>query len=131
MFTFDVENEEWGMKPMNCPAHCLMFGSTRRSYRELPLRIADFGVLHRNEQSGALTGLTRVRRFVQDDGHIFCAEEQIKEEVTGCLEFMKYVYDTFGMSYRLELSTRPKKALGEQAMGSGRGRTRRLDGRFR
>merc|ERR1711966_17664 len=97
-------------------AHCLMFGSTRRSYRELPLRIADFGVLHRNEQSGALTGLTRVRRFVQDDGHIFCAEEQIKEEVTGCLEFMKYVYDTFGMSYRLELSTRPKKALGEQAL---------------
>jgi len=111
-----VENEEWGMKPMNCPAHCLMFGSTTRSYRELPMRIADFGVLHRNEQSGALTGLTRVRRFVQDDAHIFCAEEQIEEEVLGCLEFMKYIYDTFGMSYRLELSTRPAKALGEKVL---------------
>jgi threonyl-tRNA synthetase len=116
MFTFDVEGEEWGMKPMNCPAHCLMFASMPRSYRELPLRIADFGVLHRNEQSGALTGLTRVRRFQQDDGHIFCSEDQIEEEVVGCLEFMKFVYETFGMTYRLELSTRPKKALGKKEL---------------
>jgi threonyl-tRNA synthetase len=116
MFIFDVEGEEWGMKPMNCPAHCLMFGSMSRSYRELPMRIADFGVLHRNEQSGALTGLTRVRRFQQDDGHIFCREDQIEEEVLGCLEFMKFVYETFGMTYKLELSTRPKKALGEKVL---------------
>ena len=116
MFTFEVENEEWGMKPMNCPAHCLMFGSTMRSYRELPMRLADFGVLHRNEASGALTGLTRVRRFQQDDGHIFCREDQIEEEVLGTLEFMKFVYETFGMTYKLELSTRPKKALGKQEL---------------
>jgi len=116
MFTFDVEGEEWGMKPMNCPAHCLMFASTTRSYRDLPLRIADFGVLHRNEQSGALTGLTRVRRFQQDDAHIFCREDQIEEEVVASLEFMKFVYDTFGMTYRLELSTRPKKALGKKEL---------------
>lgn len=116
MFTFEVEEEEWGMKPMNCPAHCLMFGSSTRSYRELPMRIADFGVLHRNEASGALTGLTRVRRFQQDDGHIFCTDDQIEQEVLGCLEFMRFVYETFGMTYKLELSTRPKKALGKKEL---------------
>ena len=90
-----------------------MFGHRPRSYRELPLRIADFGTLHRNELSGALTGLTRVRRFQQDDAHIFCRPDQIKSEVIGALDFMRYVYTTFGMSYKLELSTRPKKALGD------------------
>ena len=113
MFTFEVEGQEFGMKPMNCPGHCLMFGHRPRSYRELPLRIADFGTLHRNELSGALTGLTRVRRFQQDDAHIFCRPDQIKSEVIGALDFMRYVYTTFGMSYKLELSTRPKKALGD------------------
>jgi threonyl-tRNA synthetase len=113
MFCFDVEGQEWAMKPMNCPGHCLMFGAQIRSYRDLPIRYADFGVLHRNELSGALTGLTRVRRFQQDDAHIYCREDQITEEVIGALNFMKYVYDIFGMTYKLELSTRPKKALGE------------------
>lgn len=113
MFTFDVEGKEWGMKPMNCPAHCLLFGSTVRSYRDLPMRLGDFGVLHRNELSGALSGLTRVRRFQQDDAHIFCSHDQVKDEVLGALNFMKYVYDIFGMTYKLELSTRPAKALGE------------------
>ncbi len=113
MFNFEVEGQEWAMKPMNCPAHCLVYASNIRSYRDLPLRVADFGVLHRNELSGALTGLLRVRRFQQDDGHIFCREDQIEEEVGAALDFMKYVYNTFGMSYKLELSTRPKKALGE------------------
>ena len=116
MFIFDVEGEEWGMKPMNCPAHCLMFASMPRSYRELPYRIADFGVLHRNEQSGALSGLTRVRRFQQDDAHIFCREDQIEKEVIDCLEFMKFVYGIFGMTYKLELSTKPKKALGKKEL---------------
>uniref|UniRef100_A0A7S1B9N5 Probable threonine--tRNA ligase, cytoplasmic n=1 Tax=Corethron hystrix TaxID=216773 RepID=A0A7S1B9N5_9STRA len=116
MFLFDVEGQEWGMKPMNCPAHCLMFASRVRSHRELPLRLGDFGVLHRNELSGALTGLTRVRRFAQDDGHIFCRNDQIEEEVFGALDFMKYVYDIFGMSYKLELSTRPEKGLGDKAL---------------
>lgn len=113
MFCFDVEGQEWAMKPMNCPGHCLVFGSAIRSYRDLPLRLADFGVLHRNELSGALTGLTRVRRFQQDDAHIYCREDQIEKEVVDALVFMKEVYDTFGMTYKLELSTRPKKALGE------------------
>lgn len=116
MFVFDVEGKEWAMKPMNCPAHCLMFDSGIRSYRDLPIRYGDFGVLHRNELSGALTGLTRVRRFQQDDGHIFCREDQIEEEVTGALDFMQSVYNTFGMKYKLELSTRPKKALGEKVL---------------
>lgn len=113
MFCFDVEGQEWAMKPMNCPGHCLMFKGAIRSYRDLPMRYADFGVLHRNELSGALTGLTRVRRFQQDDAHIFCRQDQIEAEVLGALKFMKEVYDIFGMSYKLELSTRPAKALGD------------------
>ena len=116
MFVFDVEGQEWGMKPMNCPGHCLMFAHRLRSYRELPLRLADFGVLHRNELSGALTGLTRVRRFQQDDGHIFCRQDQIKAEVLGALDFMRHVYTTLGMHYTLDLSTRPAKALGDPAL---------------
>eukprot|EP00554_Chaetoceros_debilis_P007889 CAMPEP_0194077242 /NCGR_PEP_ID=MMETSP0149-20130528/3883_1 /TAXON_ID=122233 /ORGANISM="Chaetoceros debilis, Strain MM31A-1" /LENGTH=780 /DNA_ID=CAMNT_0038758189 /DNA_START=51 /DNA_END=2393 /DNA_ORIENTATION=+ len=116
MFSFDVEGAKWAMKPMNCPGHCLMFGNSIRSYRDLPLRLADFGVLHRNELSGALTGLTRVRRFQQDDAHIYCRDDQIEEEVLGALNFMKEVYDIFGMTYKLELSTRPEKALGEHAL---------------
>lgn len=87
-----------------------------RSYRELPIRVADFGVLHRNEVSGALTGLTRVRRFQQDDAHIFCRQDQIKSEVVGALDFMKFVYGVLGMTYKLELSTRPAKALGEKSL---------------
>jgi threonyl-tRNA synthetase len=116
MFCFEVEGQEWAMKPMNCPGHCLMFGGQIRSYRDLPIRFADFGVLHRNELSGALTGLTRVRRFQQDDAHIYCREDQIEDEVVSALEFMKEVYDTFGMTYKLELSTRPTKALGDHAL---------------
>jgi threonyl-tRNA synthetase len=112
MFTFKVEGQDFGMKPMNCPGHCLMFGHKHRSYRELPIRIADFGVLHRNEFSGALTGLTRVRRFCQDDAHIFAAMSQIEHEIAGALDFVKTVYGTFGMGFELNLSTRPKKALG-------------------
>ncbi|PWA67858.1 Aminoacyl-tRNA synthetase, class II [Artemisia annua] len=84
MFIFNLDNEEFGLKPMNCPGHCVIFDSRPRSYRELPLRIADFGVLHRNEASGALTGLTR------DDAHIFCRESQIKDEVKSVLEFISY-----------------------------------------
>jgi threonyl-tRNA synthetase len=116
MFIFDVEGQEFGMKPMNCPGHCLMFAHRVRSYRELPLRLADFGVLHRNELSGALTGLTRVRRFQQDDAHIFCRSDQIKAEVLGALDFMRYVYTALGMTYRLNLSTRPEKALGDVSL---------------
>uniref|UniRef100_A0AAZ3PDX3 threonine--tRNA ligase n=1 Tax=Oncorhynchus tshawytscha TaxID=74940 RepID=A0AAZ3PDX3_ONCTS len=94
----------------------LMFDHRPRSWRELPLRMADFGVLHRNELSGALTGLTRVRRFQQDDAHIFCTMDQIEEEIKGCLDFLRTVYDCFGFSFKLNLSTRPEKFLGEPAV---------------
>jgi len=113
MFAFEVEKEKFALKPMNCPGHCLMFSHTTRSWRELPLRMADFGVLHRNELSGALTGLTRVRRFQQDDAHIFCTPEMIKSEIKGALEFLSVVYKTFGFEFDLRLSTRPEKYLGE------------------
>ncbi|XP_066100364.1 threonine--tRNA ligase 1, cytoplasmic [Saccopteryx bilineata] len=113
MFSFEVEKEQFALKPMNCPGHCLMFDHRPRSWRELPLRLADFGVLHRNELSGALTGLTRVRRFQQDDAHIFCAMEQIETEIKGCLDFLRTVYSIFGFSFKLNLSTRPEKFLGD------------------
>uniref|UniRef100_A0A8C1INV6 threonine--tRNA ligase n=1 Tax=Cyprinus carpio TaxID=7962 RepID=A0A8C1INV6_CYPCA len=113
MFSFEVEKEIFALKPMNCPGHCLMFDHRPRSWRELPLRLADFGVLHRNELSGALTGLTRVRRFQQDDAHIFCSMDQIESEIKGCLNFLRTVYDVFGFTFKLNLSTRPEKFLGE------------------
>src|SRR5690349_4568521 len=113
MFIFDVEGGQFAMKPMNCPGHCLMFKHGIKSYRDLPIRYADFGVLHRNEVSGALTGLTRVRRFQQDDAHIFCTPDQIFSEVLGALDFMKAIYGIFGLKFSLALSTRPAKALGE------------------
>ncbi len=116
MFLLKVENQGFGLKPMNCPGHCLMFDSKARSYKELPIRYADFGVLHRNELSGALSGLTRVRRFQQDDAHIFCTPEQIMDEICGQLEFLEYVYQIFGFEYELFLSTKPEKALGDHAL---------------
>ena len=99
---------------MNCPAHCLMYNNELRSFRDLPMRFGDFGALHRNELSGALSGLTRVRRFQQDDGHIYCTMDQIKDEVLGSLDFLNYIYDLFGFTYDLKLSTRPEvgKRLG-------------------
>lgn len=112
MYGFEVEGQEWYLKPMNCPGHCIIFDSRPRSYRELPIRMADFGVLHRNELSGTLSGLTRVRRFQQDDAHIFCREDQIKSEVTAALSFVFNIYELFGFEFSLALSTRPKKAMG-------------------
>ncbi|KAF2737171.1 class II aaRS and biotin synthetase [Polyplosphaeria fusca] len=103
------QDEEFGLKPMNCPGHCLLFANDIRSYRDLPVRFADFSALHRNEISGALTGLTRVRRFHQDDAHIFCRPDQILEEIERTLKFVSMVYDTFGLGpYKLLLSTRPE-----------------------
>ena len=116
MFCLDVEKAEWGLKPMNCPGHCLLFAARGRSYRDLPIRMADFGVLHRNEFSGALSGLTRVRRFQQDDAHIFCRADQVGAEVGMCLAMMGEVYGVFGLEYEMALSTRPEKFLGEPAV---------------
>uniref|UniRef100_A0A0B7AL01 threonine--tRNA ligase n=1 Tax=Arion vulgaris TaxID=1028688 RepID=A0A0B7AL01_9EUPU len=116
MFTFECEKETFALKPMNCPGHCLMFDHRVRSWRELPLRFADFGILHRNETSGALSGLTRVRRFQQDDAHIFCRKDQVEEEINKCLDFLKCVYAIFNFTFSLKLSTRPDKFLGERAV---------------
>ncbi|BCR83009.1 threonine--tRNA ligase THS1 [Aspergillus chevalieri] len=113
MFKLDVEKREWALKPMNCPGHFVLFGHRERSYRELPLRIADFGVLHRNEASGALSGLTRVRKFQQDDTHIFCTQDQITSEIEGLFDFLQSIYGLFGFTFKLKLSTRPEKYLGE------------------
>ncbi|XP_061572904.1 threonine--tRNA ligase 1, cytoplasmic isoform X1 [Cololabis saira] len=114
MFTVTSEGAQtYALKPMNCPAHCLMFEQRVRSWRELPLRWADFGALHRNELSGALGGLTRVRRFCQDDAHIFCTPEQLEEEIVACLDFVRRVYHVFGFSFHCLLSTRPTPCMGE------------------
>lgn len=116
MFVLNVDKEEFALKPMNCPGHCLIFNARERSYRELPLRLADFGVLHRNEASGALTGLTRVRRFQQDDAHIFCTVDQIEQEVVGCFDFLQSVYSIFGFTLKMALSTRPEARSGDDAL---------------
>jgi threonyl-tRNA synthetase len=112
MFTFGVEKDTFALKPMNCPGHCLMFAHRERSHRELPWRVADFGVLHRNEASGALSGLTRVRRFQQDDAHIFCREDQIKDEIMDLFDFLRSVYGLLGFTFKMKLSTRPEKYMG-------------------
>ncbi|KAF7458588.1 threonyl-tRNA synthetase family protein [Cryptosporidium felis] len=114
MFIFDVEEKEWGLKPMNCPGHCVMFKHLNPSYKQLPIRLADFGVLHRNEFSGALNGLTRVRRFQQDDAHIFCTTDQIQEEVFNALDFLFFIYGQLGFTFDLFLSTMPKEHLGTE-----------------
>jgi threonyl-tRNA synthetase len=116
MFTLDVEQRDMGVKPMNCPGHAHLFGSQRHSYRELPVRYFEPGLLHRNEASGVLHGLLRVRHFAQDDGHIFCTEEQVQEEVKGCLELAFATYELFDLDVTLELSTRPEQRIGEDAM---------------
>ncbi|CBQ68427.1 probable MST1-threonine--tRNA ligase, mitochondrial [Sporisorium reilianum SRZ2] len=111
------EDETFGLKPMNCPGHCVIFASQERSYRELPIRYAEFSPLHRNEASGALTGLTRVRRFHQDDAHVFCRPDQVAGEINSMLAMLTSAYDTFGFaSFELVLSTRPRDSyIGELA----------------
>jgi threonyl-tRNA synthetase len=112
MFTLQVEEREMAIKPMNCPGHCQLFGLTRHSYRDLPLRYSEPGLLHRNEASGVLHGLLRVRHFAQDDGHIFCTEEQVEDEVRGCLQMAFDTYKLFDFDVSLELSTRPEQRVG-------------------
>ena len=112
MFFLETEERMYGLKPMNCPGHCVLYSQTAHSYRELPLRIAEAGNLHRFERSGALHGLLRVRHFVQDDAHIFCEPSQIEDEVLGCLDYAFYLYDLLRLSVHAELSTRPENKLG-------------------
>ncbi|PWW39282.1 Ser-tRNA(Thr) hydrolase /threonyl-tRNA synthetase [Idiomarina loihiensis] len=116
MFTTSSENREYAVKPMNCPGHVQIFNQGLKSYRDLPLRMAEFGSCHRNEPSGALHGLMRVRGFTQDDAHIFCTEPQIQEEVAGCIRMVYETYKTFGFeNIDVKLSTRPEKRLGDDA----------------
>ena len=112
MFQLEIEGRDYGLKPMNCPGHCLLYSLSPHSYRELPLRIAEAGNLHRNELSGVLHGLLRVRHFVQDDAHIFCTLDQVQEELLGCLDYAYYLYDLFELDMRVELSLRPDDRLG-------------------
>jgi threonyl-tRNA synthetase len=116
MFTVEVEEREMGVKPMNCPGHAHLFGLSRHSYRDLPIRYFEPGLLHRNEASGVLHGLLRVRHFAQDDGHIFCTEEQVEEEVKGCLQMAFDTYALFGFEISIELSTRPEERVGSDEM---------------
>jgi threonyl-tRNA synthetase len=106
------EEKPLALKPMNCPGHMLLFGSQLRSYRDLPLRYAESSTLHRDERGGTLHGLLRVKHITQDDAHVFVSEDQIQEEIDAMIEFVKYLYDVFGVTPRAELSTRPEKRLG-------------------
>ncbi|RUO50684.1 threonine--tRNA ligase [Pseudidiomarina aquimaris] len=116
MFTTASESREYAIKPMNCPGHVQIFNQGLKSYRDLPLRMAEFGCCHRNEPSGALHGLMRVRGFTQDDAHVFCTPEQVQDEVSGCIQMVYETYKTFGFEdIVVKLSTRPEKRLGDDA----------------
>jgi len=117
MFFTDADERPMAVKPMNCPSHCLIFATRLRSYRDLPIRYADFGRLHRYERSGVTNGMFRVRSFSQDDAHIFCTEEQIESEVLGAAGMILEIYRSFGFDdVRIELSTRPAKRLGSDEL---------------
>lgn len=127
MFTTSSENREYCIKPMNCPGHVQIFNQGLKSYRDLPLRMAEFGSCHRNEPSGSLHGLMRVRGFTQDDAHIFCTEEQIRDEVNGCIRLVYDMYSTFGFEkIVVKLSTRPENVLAATKCGIVLRRTWRL-----
>lgn len=115
MFFTKVDERDFASKPMNCPSHCLLFNAEKHSYRDLPIKMADFGRLHRYEKSGAMHGLTRVRTFCQDDAHIFCRLDQLQEEIAKFMSLLNRVYDKLGMSnYKIFLSTRPDNRMGSE-----------------
>ncbi len=116
MFLFEAEGQHFGVKPMNCPGHVLIYKSCLRSYRELPLRFFELGTVYRNERAGVLHGLLRVRGFTQDDAHLFCSEEQLVDEIAGVIDFTFQTMKDFGFSeFDIELSTRPEKFVGEKS----------------
>lgn len=116
MYFTQVDNQSFALKPMNCPGHMLIFKNNLHSYRDLPIRMAEFGQVHRHEFSGALNGLLRVRSFCQDDAHIFASPQQIEDEIALALNIIDEVYDVFGFQYTVELSTRPDDYMGELAL---------------
>jgi threonyl-tRNA synthetase len=117
MYFTKIDDRDFSCKPMNCPGHCLLYASDKRSYRDLPWRVADFGRLHRYERSGVMHGLSRVRTFSQDDAHIFCTLDQLQSEIEGFMKFLNEVYETLGMGkYHVYLSTRPAKRMGDDSV---------------
>ena len=116
MYLTEIDGQEYGIKPMNCIGHIQIFKNSGKSYRDLPLKYYEYGVVHRHEKSGVLHGLLRVREFTQDDAHIFCTPEQIKDEVLGVVEFVDSVMKKFGFDYTMEIATKPEKAIGEDAI---------------
>ncbi|PFQ80841.1 threonine--tRNA ligase [Priestia megaterium] len=116
MYFSEVDNAKFALKPMNCPDHMLIFKNKLHSYRDLPIRMGEFGQVHRHEFSGALNGLLRVRTFCQDDAHIFVTPEQIESEIKSVIELVDYIYKTFGFEYDIELSTRPEDSMGEDSL---------------
>ncbi|MGM5480145.1 MAG: threonine--tRNA ligase [Nanobdellota archaeon] len=116
MYFTNIDEQEYAVKPMNCPGNVLVFKSNMHSYKELPIRAGEFGVVHRHELSGVLSGMFRVRFFTQDDAHVFCTRDQIGHELDELVSFIDKVYSTFGFDYTMELSTKPEKAMGEQKL---------------
>lgn len=113
MYFTKIDNQDFAVKPMNCPGNILIYKSNQYSYRDLPIRAGEFGLVHRHELSGVLSGLFRVRSFTQDDAHIYCMEDQLKDEIKDLIDFMDVVYKTFNFQYSIELSTKPEKAMGD------------------
>jgi len=116
MYFTEIDEKPFAIKPMNCPGGILVYKTQLRSYRDLPLKLAELGIVHRHERSGVLHGLMRVRCFTQDDAHIFTSEEHIKEEITDIMEMVQYIYGVFGFPYHIELSTRPENAMGDKVL---------------
>ena len=116
MYFLEVDGEEYGIKPMNCPAHILIYKSNAHSYRDLPIRMFEFGYVHRHELSGVLNGLFRVRSFTQDDAHIFCKKEDIREEIKGVLDLVNYMFSKFDLPRKFALSTMPEQHIGDEKL---------------
>ena len=114
MYFTKVDNADYAVKPMNCPGNLLVYKANVHSYRDLPIKAGEFGLVHRHEMSGVLNGLFRVRSFTQDDAHIFCSEDQLKDSIIELIDLIDSVYSTFGFTYKVELSTKPEKAIGSQ-----------------
>ncbi len=118
MYFTKIEKKEYAVKPMNCPGNILIFKTRLHSYKELPIKAGEFGLVHRDELTGVLSGLFRVRAFVQDDAHVFCTKEQLKEQIIELIELVDRIYSTFGFKYEVELSTKPEKAMGDPKLWS-------------
>ena len=116
MYFTKIDDADFAVKPMNCPGNILIYKAHQYSYRDLPLRAGEFGLVHRHELSGTLSGLFRVRCFTQDDAHVFCTKEQMKDEIKNIIDLIDEVYNLFGFTYHMELSTKPEKAMGDPAI---------------